>query len=1146
MKQKQRILTASILSVLSVACLAGGFGGVVASAGTAEETPTPVIDTISFKMKEGAGARYNLDLTGDDRYEFGGLRFIAEISPEDITKLENAYTDINYGVVIAPLDCVKLAPLTAENLFGESAKYYWTDDNQIAEGEEIQANKKQIIHHKSLLSDDEESSNKVVMGAIVDILPDNLTREFVGVAYIAYKDGTAQKYEMAEYYGGDVDNNTRSVAYVAQCASEDTTDSTLSGWLTDSYVTPVTATEASYSIEYYFEQPDGSFVADESLTETKTGLTVADGVSTEAKAAEGLYVFDESNENNKLSGSVYANDRLVLKSYYAYDWDKITVTETEYLQEATANGAFDLTALIPDGSTSTYNTFANACGAQWSLAPVYGGGTTVTPEAATVDFSDIELRYYNVTATVTRNEKEYTLYNGLVDFYDPSNVLEWNDVVESEFAFENETNVASTKYSAETVTNAPNKTGTYLSFSTEETVLVTLLPKHSKTYYETQVSADVNLYFDYYLYAQDASGYALTYFADTNYDGTYNNWGYQRLVNTWNTEYLPMQAFILNYWEKGLMSGKATGTGTEANGCFMGFKTGTNGSYVAYSNVYMGNVRILPSSFESTTIAETLIEREAYTAEDKAFTLNSLLSDTQKGYTKYGAYQWTLTPALGGESITVSGSENLADLATLENQAYTAQASLMRGTEELAVVIESAVIDFYNASETLEWNDDMLLEYFDFEKIGAGTATTATAEIVTDAPNRSGEKYLEVSSSVMITLLPKHSKSYYSNISSTDRLYFDIYMQTDDSTVSAATIYYAGANETFTNYRYSYSTNQWLTMSISLENLVNYWNYIVLTKGVDADAAFNGSYASQCGMIGGIASTGTPSFTGYMGNFRILPATIESTTIADTQLLDKSNSESQAFKLNDLLSDTQMSYTKYVPIVWTLTAAVGGRTVTVDGSDALLSNASLEKRAYTAVATLGDKTICTATVDIYDSADGLVWNDSLSLTDAVVYDTTTLSLADSVPTNTDGSERLGTYYKAYAEGTSVFFALKALHSKDYYQLFASQGYSLQCNYYYEATADETNLQGKYSGSFGYDPNSGTGGWKWKQLYQGVKKWATITMSLDDYLLANWDTLGSTYGFISVHFNAYTTNSADGTISTETCTLYIGNFSIVQA
>lgn len=154
-----------------------------------------------FAMENGAAVRVNGD-------EVNGLRFSAEMSADTYNSLKAQ--GATFGIVIVPRDYITEGyELTAANLFGANAKYSAT-----ATVGASQTVRRMLLLDNLTPSNRDSDSNYELYGAITDILNSNLTREFVGVAY-AYVNG---EYIVASYYGNDMDNNARSIYYVAQRA----------------------------------------------------------------------------------------------------------------------------------------------------------------------------------------------------------------------------------------------------------------------------------------------------------------------------------------------------------------------------------------------------------------------------------------------------------------------------------------------------------------------------------------------------------------------------------------------------------------------------------------------------------------------------------------------------------------------------------------------------------------------------------------------------------------------------------------------------------------------------------------------------------------------------------------------------------------
>ena len=154
-----------------------------------------------FVMEEGAAVR----VVGDN---VNGLRFTAEMLESTYNNLQGQGAE--FGMVIVPRDYLTDGyALTSENLFGANAKFV------DSKAQEIPTGKKAMLLLSNLQPTDYDNDGKYeIRGAITDILTNNLTREFVGVAYVKLGDN----YILASYFGKDQENNARSIYYVAQRA----------------------------------------------------------------------------------------------------------------------------------------------------------------------------------------------------------------------------------------------------------------------------------------------------------------------------------------------------------------------------------------------------------------------------------------------------------------------------------------------------------------------------------------------------------------------------------------------------------------------------------------------------------------------------------------------------------------------------------------------------------------------------------------------------------------------------------------------------------------------------------------------------------------------------------------------------------------
>ena len=88
------------------------------------------------------------------------------------------------------------------------------------------------------------------------------------------------------------------------------------------------AAEQNYTVEFYYENANGTYTIDNTLTATrtaKTGETVSVTEDDKAKTKDAQYVFDPKNGNNVLSGEIPATGTLVLKLYFKLNTAQYTI-----------------------------------------------------------------------------------------------------------------------------------------------------------------------------------------------------------------------------------------------------------------------------------------------------------------------------------------------------------------------------------------------------------------------------------------------------------------------------------------------------------------------------------------------------------------------------------------------------------------------------------------------------------------------------------------------------------------------------------------------------------------------------------------------------------------------------------------------------
>ncbi|MBQ8726847.1 MAG: hypothetical protein IJY84_07095, partial [Clostridia bacterium] len=168
----------------------------------AKASPSLESAIAEFAMENGAAIR-----KGSDKQ---GIRFNAILSESTYTTLKDAGAE--FGMLIVPKDYVDEGyDLTVENVFGNNAVY--VPNVSASSLKQTNPDKRAIIQISRPTISFVEGVYKIY-GSIVSVLPNNIPRGFIGRAYLKIND----TYYLADYANDLVDNNTRSMAYIAQTA----------------------------------------------------------------------------------------------------------------------------------------------------------------------------------------------------------------------------------------------------------------------------------------------------------------------------------------------------------------------------------------------------------------------------------------------------------------------------------------------------------------------------------------------------------------------------------------------------------------------------------------------------------------------------------------------------------------------------------------------------------------------------------------------------------------------------------------------------------------------------------------------------------------------------------------------------------------
>lgn len=314
--KKNKGLICSAFAFLAASLVGGG----VALA-NADEKGTKTFDDIALTMAKGASMRIGTD----ENFTETGLRFTMQVSKTDYTQLNaDLYESIEWGMLIAPVENVKAAEFNAENLFGANAKYVFNEENA-AEGKYAAINVTETaltLASETNLGIENAENYYVFSGYMHSVREENLTRGFVGRGYVKYtvKGEETPQYKFAEYFGGDIENNTVSAYYVAQKYVSDAavTDTDAKNYVRTNYLENAVALKtASVNItanDYLEDITVGTYKTEVSETNTVTAkIGEKYDLSAESNAKEGYALREELSS---ATTPVYRGQQLSIKRYY--------------------------------------------------------------------------------------------------------------------------------------------------------------------------------------------------------------------------------------------------------------------------------------------------------------------------------------------------------------------------------------------------------------------------------------------------------------------------------------------------------------------------------------------------------------------------------------------------------------------------------------------------------------------------------------------------------------------------------------------------------------------------------------------------------------------------------------------------------------
>ena len=1075
----------------------------------------------SFQMDDGAYVR----ATGQDKAD-NGLKYVVSMPKLAYEKVKSAYADVKFGVLIAPEEwLIDGYELTEENVFGDEAVYgyaEWNGNEWVYDGE-----KPQIVNlSSSVMETSAKDASRVEYGAAMvnirdgvnDTTTNNLAREFRGVGYISYVDGTETKY----VFVGD-DDNVRSMTYVAQRALEmGAVAGEIATWVQQNYVDAVTDVATTYKVAHYLQQKDGSYALKETETVSKD-VTIADDVTATPKAYDG-YTYNA--EKSVTTGKTYANGRLTLACYY--DRMQATVTADLGLVDTSNTSTLDVSDyaayigendlyLTATGATAT----ANIAGNQLSLAGLNGAYTLrLASESGIAEIS--------------------------FDAYDGTQGVEWNEVTAKTGAV----SARSADYALQNTTvgavdgdeTPAGKTVNGSAFAVNggsESFAFNFLPLHTAAYYtkyaETYSGWGMQMSFDYYVAAEQ--GENATKEIATTMVGFANTEKWTEInVGEWYTVTVPFST---------MLSGDMFETNGEFYQAYGAALRGDNACTQA--TWYFANFAI---TYETLSVGEILADVNGATTLEEAL----LTKNQQKAFALF-ATEGTLVWNVGGK--------NPSDLNELEG-VYETKAILTRDGNE--IVLYDGAVDFYNSADGMVWvpknnlsTDDVYLK-----------KTNATVSIAAEIPAKlKGEEYFLISSDDLsenknfLFSVYSHSKAYYemwqaeaAKSGSSFNVTFDVYYTTnakvDYSAGYGDTGYYSiftwGGSEKNNSggsqLQMPMGTVNTLTVTLNsfMSNFDNFTNDKIISCGTFGNNFF-GWKDLQENYVNANETTDKIDIQFYIGNFRT--TFVNGVSVRDYSAetkLEKTDGVSGEYDLSALLSDDDKTAIgdRLGELTWKMNGVVVPSKVDVATLDGLYEITLSESLlgAY-------DIVYYKAKIDFYKEADGVVWTPTSGLKESDVLLKGTNAKVDIVKDGLPSALTAEEYYLVSSDDCGGNFKFSVLrHSKAYYQMWQAKAdaigatFTVSYDMYYTTTASIDVSSGYYTGTYTLFNFAGLGsGLQMPQAYKWTNNisLSSLISKYDEIVDENAGTYGCTIYWVD---GATVAGKTDGKVDMQ---FYIGNF-----
>lgn len=315
-----------IIVLLAMASIAVGAGAATSLSAFAEVAASKTsLENVTLTMRQGASVRIPTASANETAFNAqAGLRYEIQMSKDNYEAVvASEGINVRFGVLIAPESYHTAHALNVEsNLTGETAVYNWAEpsvEDPSKWSYTPEEGKKQIVNlDTTSMAISEDSSKYVWRASLVDVLPENITRKFIGIGYV---------YDKAndKYYFAEENDNARSMSYVAQMHMQtiDKNSETYKN-LNKLYVEPFVGNGTSYTVNHVKIDTNGT----ETTADTQVvseNVKVGDKITATANEYEGWSTWGEMpagvaavNGESKLEVKYYRDNGLVKRGSGGY------------------------------------------------------------------------------------------------------------------------------------------------------------------------------------------------------------------------------------------------------------------------------------------------------------------------------------------------------------------------------------------------------------------------------------------------------------------------------------------------------------------------------------------------------------------------------------------------------------------------------------------------------------------------------------------------------------------------------------------------------------------------------------------------------------------------------------------------------------